>query len=216
MKIFDMRLKVYSTITIVGPTQSGKTTLTHNIVKNSDKIFNHPFSQILWYTAYPPTNPLDNVLYIRGEPNDINERAKENSLIIIDDYMDELKNSVVLTNLMTKGVHHRKLTVIYLTQNLFHSGKHNKTRRLNTSYMILFKSPQDLSSIDYLSRQLFPDAKHFLTQVYQHTTSSTPYSYLLLDLHAETPNHLRLRTNILPTQTPMIVFTSSTHTMEYL
>ena len=57
-------------------------------------------------------------------------------LLIIDDLMSETNDAV--SNLFTKGSHHRNVSVLYLTQNLFHKNKHMRTTSLNSHYIVLF------------------------------------------------------------------------------
>jgi hypothetical protein len=104
-----------------------------------------------------------------------------------------------MTDLFTKGSHHLNLSVIFITQNLFHKGKEMREISLNAHYMFLFKNRRDMSQLAHLGRQLYPCDSKFFQQVYQDATRK-PYSYLLVDLRSDTPEELRLRTDILPTQ----------------
>ena len=195
MKIYNMCLKSGSTITIAGPSQSGKSTLVERIVKQKDEIFTKPISKVFWYCSFPPSNKIEDVTYLVGFPNDINERIVPDCLVVIDDFMQELSNSSSLTSVMTKAVHHLPMTLIFITQNLFQKSNENKTRRLNTNYMIIFKSPQDKTQVDYLGRQMYPEDKNFLKLAYDDATKQ-PYSYLMIDSNQDTPDEVRVRTNI--------------------
>jgi len=195
MKLYDMRLSSGTTITVAGPTQSGKTTLVQRIVENRNEIFTEPISQVFWYCSYEPSNKLPNVNYITSLPTDVNDRIQPHCLLILDDFMHELSNSSILTSLMTKTVHHLPLTLIYITQNIFQKSNDNKTRRLNTNYLIIFKNPQDKTQIDYIGRQMYPKDKTFLSLAYDDATKH-PYSYILIDACQATPDETRIRTNI--------------------
>jgi hypothetical protein len=50
-------------------------------------------------------------------------------LLIIDDFMNEVNQNVC--SIFTKLSHHRDVSVIFLTQNLFHRNKHVRTRALH-------------------------------------------------------------------------------------
>ena len=52
-------------------------------------------------------------------------------LVVIDYLMQELSNDQKITNLFTKGCHHRNLSVIFILQNIFHRGKELRDMRLN-------------------------------------------------------------------------------------
>jgi len=194
MNLYDARLKTKSTITITGPSQSGKSTLVEKIVEMKDVLFNEPFSCVLWFCAYQPTKKIDGVKYSVGLPqlNDIPPHA----LVILDDFMSELAQSNDLTKLMTKSVHHLPMTLIYITQNIFQQGKDVKTRRMNTNYLIIFKNPHDKAQVDYIGRQMYPNDTKFLSNVYTTITSKEPYSYVFIDCQQDTPDEIRIRSKI--------------------
>lgn len=138
----------------------------------------------------------------RGRPQsfeDLIDTSKRN-LIILDDLMSETANDKKISNLFTKGSHHKKLSVILVSQNLFHQGKESRTISLNAHYLILFKNPRDASQIAYLARQMFPEKPKYLQEAYKDATSK-PYGYLFIDLKSNTPDNFRLRTQIFPGET---------------
>ena len=79
---------------------------------------------------------------------------KEEDLIILNDLMDEASKSIKITQLFTRG-RHDNLSVIYLTQNLFH--KNQRALSLNSDYMVIFKNPQHNSQFVTTARQTRPD-----------------------------------------------------------
>lgn len=204
MSLYDVRFDNKSTITIAGPSQSGKTTLVEQIVKNREQLFVDPISNVHWFCAFPPEIKLDDVTYSIGIPHNILKDIRPHSLVIIDDFMKELSNSQELTSMMTKAVHHLPMTLIFTTQNIFQKGNDNKTRRMNTNYLIVFKNPHDRAQIEYIGRQMYPKDKHFLSSAFDDATLKKPYSYLLIDCQQTTPDEIRVRTNI--TETPMKVY----------
>jgi len=204
MDLYDIRFNNKSTITISGPSQSGKTTLVEKIVELRDQLFIEPINNVQWFCAYPPTNKLDGVTYTIGIPQNIIQTIEPHSLVVVDDFMKELSNSNELTSIMTKAVHHLPMTLIYITQNLFQKGNDTKTRRLNTNYLILFKNPHDKAQVDYIGRQMYPKDKLFLSSAFDDATRKNPYSYLLIDCQQTTPDEIRIRTNI--TESPMKVY----------
>ena len=56
--------------------------------------------------------------------------------------MDEASKSLKVTQLFTRG-RHDNLSVIYVTQNLFH--KNQRAFIVNSNYMVTFKNPHDNS-----------------------------------------------------------------------
>ena len=100
-------------------------------------------------------------------------------------------------NLFTKGSHHRNLSVIYLLQNMFHQGKINRTVSLNCQYLVIFKNPRDKMQILTLAKQMSPRNTQQFLQTYEDAVKR-PYGYLFVDLKPSTPDHCRLRKNVLP------------------
>ena len=100
-------------------------------------------------------------------------------------------------NLLTKGSHHRNLSVVYIVQNLFHQGKGNRSISLNSHYLVLFKNPRDKLQIFTLAKQMYPSETAWFIKEYEEAVRR-PHGYLFVDLRATTPERCRLRTNFLP------------------
>ena len=109
--------------------------------------------------------------------------------------MAELANDSRLSKLFTKGSHHQNLSVIFITQNLFHQGKEMRNVHLNSHYMVLFKNPRDKSQIMHLARQMYPGKGKSFQKAFLEATSPG-YGYLFIDLRPETSDICRLRTHI--------------------
>lgn len=114
-------------------------------------------------------------------------------LVILDDLSDSIDDRVV--SIFTRGAHHRQISVILITQNLFNQTKGFRTIALNSQYQALFRSPRDVSQIRVLEQQMFPGKKNFLVESYNDACSK-PYQCLFLDLKPQTPEHLRVRGRI--------------------
>ena len=93
------------------------------------------------------------------------------NLIILDDLMDESKDNGVLSKLFTKRLHHRNISVVFISQNLFIQGKYTRTISLNSHYMIIFKNPTDKAQFSHLARQMFPDNTRYLNECFMDATS---------------------------------------------
>ena len=110
-----------------------------------------------------------------------------------------------LTDLFTKGSHHNNISVIHIVQNLFGKNKHQRTLSLNSHYLVVFKNPRDMSQISFLARQMYPSNKKYVQDAYKDATE-TPHGYLLIDLKQSTPDNLRLRTGIFPSDPKQILY----------
>lgn len=184
-----------STCLISGPTGSGKTVFVQKLIEH--KMFSPmPTNIIYCYGSYQPLfNSMKNVTFEEGLPSNLN--TLNNALIIIDDLMTELSSDVRLSNLFTKGSHHRNLSIIFLVQNIFHQGKEMRNVNLNSHYMVLYKNPRDKSQTMHLARQMFPGKTKAFQEIFNDATLA-PFSYLFVDLRPDTDERLRLRTGIFP------------------
>jgi len=124
--------------------------------------------------------------------------GREPTLVIIDDLIQETNETVA--NMFTKGSHHKNISVVFRSQNLFPKNKFARTMSLNAHYMVLFKNPRDVSQFARLARQMYPKTSQFAVEAYRDATRE-PYSYLLVDLRPEQDEVLRMRTNIFPGET---------------
>ena len=143
--------------------------------------------------------------FIEGLPEDF-DFIQPNSIIVIDDLMNEAKDNIAVTNLFTRVTHHKNVFVIFITQNFFTQCKEGISRRRNCQYIVLFKNPADSTEIRTISNKMYPGNPKFLIRAYKDATSRHAYGYLLLDLRQETPEALRVRTSILPHELPMMVY----------
>lgn len=185
-----------STCLLSGPTGSGKTVFIKKLI--DFKLFNPmPENIIYCYGSYQEIfDSMKNVHFEEGLPSNLNEIR--NALIIIDDLMTELASDKRLSNLFTKGSHHRNLSVVFITQNLFNQGKEMRNIHLNSHYLILYKNPRDKSQVMHLARQMFPGKTKAFQEIFQDAVNPV-YGYLFLDFRPETIDRLRMRTGIYPT-----------------
>ena len=133
---------------------------------------------------------------------EISSNGKHN-LLVIDDLIDQMVKSPDMELMLTQGCHHKNFSVIYLTQNLFQSGKNARTIALNTWYLIMFKNLRDASQITSLAKQMYPGKSGILKEAYEDATKGC-YGYIVIDSspHAELKH--RLRTRIFPNEDPIV------------
>lgn len=197
---FDGKFKCPTTIMVAAPTKAGKTTLVNKILDNRKSLFDIVPKNIYWcYSESQPSYSLKYVKYIKGIP-DMNmfQNDKSHKLLIIDDMMSESKN---LVDIFTKGCHHWNMTIIFILQDIFFDKK--RTNRINSQYIILMKSPGDKLTALNLAKQMYPKNTNFFMDAYSKATDK-PHGYLLIDLEQNTPECLRLRSNILPEETTIV------------
>ena len=193
----DVRFKHPFTATIAGPTGSGKTVFTIRFINEAKNMITPPPEKIVYcYGEYQPSFiMMPGVVFNEGLPDIKDFDGKQRTLLIIDDLMTESGDSI--SNIFTKISHHRNVSIIFLTQNLFYKSKQSRTMSLNSHYIIVFKNARDAMQIATLARQMYPGQAKFLVEAFQDATKK-PYGYLLIDLKATTIDRYRIRTNIFP------------------
>ena len=193
--------KVISTLdrlfmSIVGPSGSGKTDLIFKML--TSKTFYPNFETIIYFYQHeqPKYRDMEKKLNIEFKKFNGFELISqlEKCLLIFDDSCEDLFNDKEFSKLATAG-RHKKLSVIFVKHNLFQQGKWSRTIDLNTSHIILFKSPRDIQQISFIGRQL--DNTNFLKTSYELATKD-PYGHLLIDLNPSTSDSLRFCSNVVP------------------
>jgi len=191
----DVRFKHPFTCMIAGPTKSGKTSFTFQLIDEAQEQITPPPERIMYcYGEYQSIfNNYPHINFNEGLPDNKEFESKRRTLLILDDLMKEAGDSVL--DIFTKLSHHRNVSVIFLTQNLFFKSKQSRTMNINTQYIVLFKNPRDALQVATLGRQMYPGYSNFLVEAFKDATER-PHGYLLIDLHPETLEKFRIRTNI--------------------
>ena len=202
----DFRLHCNRTMCMVGPSHSGKTTFVLDLLDHRNEIFDCIPNRVVWcYGIYQHelNKKLQNKGYIvHADIINVSE-IQSNDIIVLDDLLNESRNSQDVTAMFTRAAHHKPCFIIFIMQNLFPPGKEARTRSLNTHYYIIFKNPRDKSQLEFLSRQILPRNPKGLIEIFEEATSK-PHSYLFLDFTQECPDALRFRSNLF--ERPMIIY----------
>ena len=197
------------TCLLAGASGSGKSVFIARFLRHIDVMCDTHFDRIvLYYTEYQSDyRKLGSHIILReGLPTDGDDAGfVRPRLYILDDLMIEGSGSTVISNLFTRGSHHRNLSVFFVTQNLFHQGRSSRAISLNSSYIVLMKNPREKAQALYLARQVCPENQKFFQQAYEDATRN-PHSYLLLDLKQTTSENCRFRTNIFPDDESHVVY----------
>ena len=111
---------------------------------------------------------IPHITFVEGVPGDLETLINPSiqNLVVIDDLMHELSNDQRMTNLFTKGCHHRNLSVIFILQNIFYRGKELRDMSLNSHYVVVFKSPRYSSQVNHLARQMFPGHVKYIQEAF--------------------------------------------------
>jgi GTPase SAR1 family protein len=195
--IMDVRLKHPFTCAVAGPTGCGKTLFVFRLIRHASQVIDPPSQKIVYcYGEFQPLfSEFPDVEFQEGLPDVGRFDGRFRCLLILDDLMNEANQNVC--DWFTKLSHHRDVSVVFVTQNLFHRNRFVRTMNLNTHYLVLLKNPRDAIQASVLARQVYPGRSKFVVEAYKDATKN-PYGYLLIDLRPETYESYRVRTNIFP------------------
>ena len=157
--VVQMSCKLHHPFTgiVAGPTGSGKSKWVLRLIDHANEIIEPPPTRI-WYCYgefQPAFNSYPWVHFHEGLP-ELSDRVfdgLESTLIILDDLMSETNQLVA--NIFTKISHHRNISILHLTQNLFDKNRYARTISLNAHYLVLFKNPRDASQFATLAIQMY-------------------------------------------------------------
>ena len=201
-----MTFKHPFSMVVSGPSGSGKSVWTKKLLLSS--LIQPSPERIVW--CYGQWQPLyDNIRkkiprieFVNGIPDHLNDQhyidVSKRNILVFDDLMTEAKCDQRIADLFTKGSHHRNISVVYLTQNLFPQGKACRDIILNTQYMVLFNNPIDRQQVATLARRIYPSTSAVFMKRFERATSY-PYGHLVIDLKSDTAEKNRLHTEIFDT-----------------
>ena len=188
---------------VSGPSGAGKSQFALKFIDHLDYMVKPKIEKVIWcYGIHQDVfDNFPQITFQEGLPDLNIFDGKEKILLILDDLMTEVDGRV--TQIFTKISHHRNVSVLYLTQNLFYQSKHTRTISLNAHYLVLFKNVRDATQIANLARQMHPGNSNYLLEAFRDSTMA-PFGYLLVDLKPDTDERFRLRTNIFPGETQYV------------
>ena len=137
---------------------------------------------------------MKNVSFFKGVPDFENPETIP-TFIVLEDLMDAAY-STKLSELFTKGSHNRNISLVLITQKLFHQGPSSRNISLKSKYIVVFKNPRDKTQIEHLARQGYPANISSFHKTYLEACKDS-HTYLFLDLIQSINDLLRFRTKIL-------------------
>ena len=126
----DVRLSNGAVFQVVGPSGSGKTHFVVNLL-SSKQIFKEPIRNIYWLMGtdegesgdtLKQFKTLKNIKILKGFESGWQNWPTRGDVVVIDDLFSESTKETDFNNMFTKVARHRQVTVIFITQNLFHQG----------------------------------------------------------------------------------------------
>ena len=190
---------------VAGRRCAGKSEFVKQLLSLKRYIMTNPPERIVWfYGRHKPdlfcslAQEIPCIEFYEGLPTntEVMFDSSKRNICIIDDLMQSASGNQLVENLFTNG-RHLNLSVVFVSQNLFYTGKECRTISLNLTFIVVFKNPRDQSRIRHLNCQIFPSKPKFLQAAYEEEMKE-PYRYLFLDFHPNSPEFARVRGNIFP------------------
>jgi len=197
----DFTLRHPFTCFISGPTKSGKSTLTRQIILRHEEIIDAPIKKIVY--CYGVDQPVyfaklkqecPKLSFHYGIPEDFGDELGTPMLYILDDLMSEGCRSKDVLNAFVRESHHKNISVIFLTQCFFHPGL--RPISLNSHYFVIFKNPRETQVIRHLGQQMNCGRKCNVMEEAFRDAVSKPYRYLFIDCTQEMDDRCRLRNDL--------------------
>lgn len=202
--IIPFPFQACTTMTVCGSTKSGKTTFVRRIIDEKTHMFTEPAHKILYcYSLWTDSftdmeKSINDIEFHKGLPEENILTAfcdNRHNILVLDDLMADITKSKTADTLFMVCAHHMKLSVIFLSQNIFPQGKIMRNIALNTHVLVLFRNYRDVGQISVLGRQLGSCRK--LQSAYDDATNEQ-YGYLVLDMAPGVSDRGRWRTKIFP------------------
>ena len=146
----DLKFKHPFTCIISGHSGSGKSSFCVPLLQHLDALCSERDfeSGVIWFIARRPRFPRRHncrrVMYIltRASQQILKISRGRPCLVILDDMLNIYSKQVC--DLFTKGSHHRNMSVILITQTLFHHGRYCRDISLNAKYLVLLKNVREI------------------------------------------------------------------------
>ena len=126
-------------------------------------------------------------------------------LVILDDLLIDVYSKQVC-EMFTRSSLHRNISVIFVTKNLFQQRRYRRDISLNIHYLVALKYFRGTKQFTYFDQDVYPEDSIGLYNAYLNVTRH--HGYFILDLTQDTDDGLRLRTNILQTEYPPVVYSN--------
>ena len=207
-----------SSVIVAGPSGSGKSTLVDRWLRHPSIFATKPkrivYAYDRWQPRFDVLQKKHGIRFYKGIPDPALLTkwfgVTGGGVLVLDDLMTEGGADKRVLDLFTKDSHHRNITVLYLTQDLFPPGKFSKTINRNAQYLVVFKNPRDKTGLRTVLLQAFPDQWKKLMELFNRVTAR-PFGYLMLDLHPASDDRYRLWSHLSKEEGMPRVHTLSRH-----
>ena len=177
---------------IFGQTGAGK---THFILEVIRQKLVHPFPKNIYYMykiRQPFMEKLKNITFVEGLDFDAIDTSSS-SLLVVDDLI--LSTNKNVAQMFILGSHHKKISIFFLTQNLFPNCDLFRLMSSNCHYFIIFQNQRNFRQVKTLANQIFVgrDVQR-ITEAYKRA-SNTYRGFVVLSFSPLLPKELTVVTD---------------------
>jgi hypothetical protein len=177
---------------IYGPSGCGK---THFILKVLEKKLIDPFPENIYYMYKVEQDFMKkypNITFLKGLSFDKVDTSKP-SCVICDDLLLDANKEVASAFIL--GSHHKKISLFFITQNLFPNSETFRIMSNNAHFVVAFRNPRNQRQIFTLARQVFvgKDVDRILAAYKR--IQDQPRGFILLSFSPRLPKELTVITD---------------------
>ena len=177
---------------VYGQTGAGKTQFILKIIK---KKLIEPFPERIFYMYSVHQEFMNNhpeITFIEGLDFEKVDTSKP-SMLVIDDLILDTNKEVAKAFVM--GSHHKKISLFFITQNLFPNCNTFRLMSANSHYYVLFYNQRNFRQVHTLARQIFVgrDVNRILAAYIR--AGETPRGFIVLSFSPLLPRELTVITD---------------------
>ena len=177
---------------IYGQTGAGK---THFILEVIRQKLVYPFPKNIYYMYKVRQSFMDkmkNITFIEGLNFDAIDTSSS-SFLVVDDLV--LSTNKHVAEMFILGSHHKKISIFFLTQNLFPNCSLFRLMSANSHYFVIFQNQRNFRQVMTLARQIFvgKDVQR-ITQAYKRA-ATTDRGFIILSFSPLLPKELTVVTD---------------------
>jgi len=147
-----LNLKHPFTLIVAWPSSCGKSTFVIRLLECREPLCDIAFENtVCCHSENNALHHLKKVSLVKGV-SDFEIPESIPTLIVLDDLMDNAY-STKASQSFTKGSHQRNISLVLITQILFHQGPSSRDIYLNSNYIVVFKNPRAKTQIVQLSHK---------------------------------------------------------------
>jgi len=114
------------------------------------------FENMVWcHSENNASDYLKSASFVKRVPDFENPKTIP-ALILLDDFMNSAYSTKV-SQLFTQGSYHHNISLVLITQNVFHQITSSGGIFLSNKYIVVFRNTRDKTEIVHLARQVYPE-----------------------------------------------------------